>query len=29
MNRTVEAVIRDGHVTIDEDGLFRLPERAK
>ncbi len=27
--RTVDALIRDGYVTIDDDGLFHLTERAK
>lgn len=29
INRTVDAVIRAGYVTLDEDGMFHLTERVQ
>lgn len=29
INRTVDALVRDGYVTIDEDGLFHLKEQNR
>lgn len=28
INRTVDVLVRGGYVTIDEDGLFHITERA-
>lgn len=29
INRTVEALIKAGLITVDEDGMFQLTERAR
>lgn len=29
INRTVDALIKSGHVTLDDDGLFHLTERGQ
>ena len=29
INRTVDALIRGGYVTLDEDGMFHLTERTR